>query len=366
MSRRIPTTIITGFLGAGKTTLIRSLIEQATSTRLALIINEFGEVPLDGQLISSECSSSCKDIPIHELANGCLCCTVAEEFLPTIQALLDSKNLPDHILIETSGLALPKPLLQAFAWPEVRTRITVDSVVALVDGPAIVSGQLAPDLLALAAARKADPSLDHESSISELFEDQITAADLVILTKSDQLTLAQCEEARSRLCSYLRPGVTVLTSDYGRMNPSLILGIGAAAEYDLANRPSHHDGDEPHDHDDFTSFSLILPPIKDPQLLHESLKDAAERFGILRVKGYVKVMGKPMQLVVQAVGPRVETCFSLRESCRENRGPENRGPESGGQKNGGQESRDGLLIVIGKKDLDITAVRTLLFETIEA
>src|SRR4029077_4984421 len=133
MKPRLPATIVTGFLGAGKTSLIRHLIETASGKRLAFVINEFGERGIDRELILGCGLQDCGEEDIVELANGCICCTVADDFLPTMRILLSRKVRPDHILIETSGLALPKPLLKAFDWPEIRSRITVDGVIALAD-----------------------------------------------------------------------------------------------------------------------------------------------------------------------------------------------------------------------------------------
>ena len=117
--RKIPATVVTGFLGAGKTTLIRHLLETANGKRLALIINEFGDIGVDGEVLKACRSETCGEEDIVELANGCICCTVADDFVPTIETLLARDPQPDHIVIETSGLALPKPLVRAFAWPEI-------------------------------------------------------------------------------------------------------------------------------------------------------------------------------------------------------------------------------------------------------
>ena len=137
---RIPATVITGFLGSGKTTLIRNIITQANGKRLALIVNEFGDVGMDGAMLAECGADSCSVDDIIELANGCICCTVADDFLPSIQSLLAQNPPPDHIIIETSGLALPQPLVQAFGWPDIRAQVMLDGVVTLVDGPALAGG----------------------------------------------------------------------------------------------------------------------------------------------------------------------------------------------------------------------------------
>ena len=247
---KIPVTVVTGFLGAGKTTLIRHLLEHVKARRLALIVNEFGDVGVDGEILRGCGVESCPDENIVELANGCLCCTVADDFIPTMQALLARSPPPDHILVETSGLALPKPLVKAFEWPDVRSRLTVDGVIAVVDGPAVAAGRFATDPAALAAQRQDDPSIEHDNPLEEVFEDQVLCADLVILNKIDLLDAASLERARA-VISQASARPRIIETRQGRIDPNVLLGLGAAAEDDLAARPSHHDGEAEHDHDDF-------------------------------------------------------------------------------------------------------------------
>ena len=147
---RVPCTIITGFLGAGKTTLIRHVLDNARGRRLAVIVNEFGDVGIDGEILKGCGDAACPEENIVELANGCLCCTVADEFVPALDQILARQPAVEHIVIETSGLALPKPLVKAFNWPEIAPRVTVDGVVAVVDGAAIAAGRFADDPEALA------------------------------------------------------------------------------------------------------------------------------------------------------------------------------------------------------------------------
>ena len=194
---RIPATVVTGFLGSGKTTLIRNIIMKANGRRLALIINEFGDIGMDGAMLEECGADSCGAEDIIELANGCICCTVADDFLPSMQQLLAQTPRPDHIIIETSGLALPQPLVQAFNWPDIKAQVMLDGVVTLVDGPALASGGVAHDLAALEAQRAADEELDHESPIDELFSDQIGAANLIVLSKADMLDADGMARARA-------------------------------------------------------------------------------------------------------------------------------------------------------------------------
>ena len=301
---KIPATVITGFLGAGKTTLLRHLLEHARGRRIAVIVNEFGALGVDGAVLRACDIPGCDDADIIELANGCLCCTVADDFVPTMQALLDRVPPPDHILIETSGLALPKPLLKAFAWPAIRSRVTVDGVIAVVDGPAVAAGRFADDPAAVAAQRAADAAVDHDNPLAEVYEDQIFAADLVVLNKTDLLGDAGAALGAS-IAARLPRAVKVVPAREGRLDPAVLLGIGAAAEDDLAARPSHHDAqDGAHEHDDFESFALALPEIDEPAALLARLQRAADHAGVLRIKGFAAVRGKPMRLAIQGVGTR--------------------------------------------------------------
>ena len=305
-AHKIPATIITGFLGAGKTTLIRNLVENSGQRRLALVINEFGDLAMDGTLLKDCGNPNCNDENLFELANGCICCTVADDFLPTINAILALPDQPDHIVIETSGLALPKPLVQAFSWPDIRTRVTVDGVVTVLDGPAVLDGRFADDPEKVQAQRRADDQLDHESPLHELFEDQLSCADLVLLNKTDLLTRPAIEDLTAELLARLRGGVRMVPTVKGEISADVLLGIDAGAEDDLDSRPSHHDDEEDHDHDEFESLVVSLPEIIDPSKLAERIREVTETHDVLRVKGFVRVTGKDMRLVIHGVGPRVD------------------------------------------------------------
>jgi cobalamin biosynthesis protein CobW len=302
---KVPVTIVTGFLGAGKTTLISHLIRNAGGRRLAVVVNEFGTLGIDGDILKGCAIPDCPAENVIELANGCICCTVADDFIPTVEALLALDPRPDHILIETSGLALPKPLLKAFDWPAIRSRITVDGVIALADAEAVAAGRFAPDVAALDAQRAADPSVDHETPLSEVFEDQLACADLVLLTKVDLAGPEGVAEARAVIAAESARPLPVIDLTDGIIDPRVILGLNAAAEDDIAARPSHHDGEDDHEHDDFDSVVVELGEIANPADLTAKIEALARSADILRVKGYAAVTGKPMRLLVQAVGARV-------------------------------------------------------------
>jgi len=306
---KIPVTVITGFLGAGKTTFIRHLMENAGSKRLAVLVNEFGTAGVDGDILKSCAIDNCPAENIVELANGCICCTVADDFIPTIEALMALPQTPDHILIETSGLALPKPLLKAFDWPAIRSRITVDGVITLADAEAVASGQFAPDLDAIAAQRDADDSLDHETPLSEVFEDQIACADIVLLSKADLAGPEGVEAACKVIEAHAPRKLPIIPMTEGVIDPRVVLGLEAAAEDDIDARPSHHDGHDDHEHDDFESVVIDMGEVADVATLEAAVLRLAREQKILRVKGYIAVQDKPMRLLVQAVGERVRSQF---------------------------------------------------------
>jgi cobalamin biosynthesis protein CobW len=337
---KTPCTIITGFLGAGKTTLVRHLLENAEGKRLAVLVNEFGDLGFDGEFLKGCGISGCTEEDVVELPNGCICCTVADDFVPALEKLLNRADPPQHILIETSGLALPKPLVQAFNWPAIRARVTVDGVIAVVDGPAVAEGQFADDPEALAAQRAQDASVDHDNPLEEVFEDQILCADLILLNKSDLIDAATRERVKSEISAHLPKAIKIVETSRGTIEPALILGLSAAAEADLASRPSHHGDGEDHEHDDFDSVALALPAGLAPEVLSARLGRAAEAQGVLRLKGFAAVPGKPMRLVVQGVGHRVSHHFD-------------RAWTEG-------EARDGRLTVIGLKGFDVKAVEAAL------
>ena len=315
---KIPVTILTGFLGAGKTTLIRNLIIKNKSKRLAVIINEFGDLGVDGEIVKQCSDETCPEENILELANGCICCTVADDFVPTMQTLLDGKYLPEHILIETSGLALPKPLLKAFEWPEIRSKLTVDSVLAVVDAEAVVNGVFAPQMSSEIENRQKETYVEHETPLSEVFEDQINCSDIVLLTKPD--LVENTSVARDIIMKEMERNVPILEVQSGNIEADLILGINAAAETDLENRKSHHDGFDNHEHDDFETFSVSIPTISGLESFKMKIKKLIDENEVLRIKGFLRVEDKPLSLIVQAVGKRLSVNFTDTQMTNESTG----------------------------------------------
>ena len=312
MNTRIPATVITGFLGSGKTTLIRHIISHAAGKRLALIVNEFGDIGMDAAMLGDCAAEGCKIDDIIELANGCICCTVADDFLPSMQKLLKQQPLPDHIIIETSGLALPQPLVQAFNWPDIRAQVMLDGVITLVDGPALASGSVAHDLAALEAQRAADEELDHDSPIDELFKDQIGAANMIVLSKADQLDAAGEASARAVIESHLAGPTPIIVAANGVAPMDAILGLDMEEQaHERAGHSHHHDHHHhDHGHDAFSSFIIAMPKITSVKAVELQIATLAGEFGILRAKGRLSVDSKALPLVVQAVGQRVDSYFA--------------------------------------------------------
>lgn len=355
LNSKIPATVVTGFLGAGKTTLIRHMLENAGGKRIALIINEFGDLGVDGGILKGCGIEGCADDDVMELSNGCICCTVADDFIPTMQKLLDRENAPDHIVIETSGLALPQPLVRAFNWPEISTRVTVDGVVTVVDGKAVSEGRFAYDVAAVDAQRAQDDNLDHETPLSELFADQVACADMIVVNKADLLGDDQAATLVSKLKSDSRDGVQVVTSVMGALPVDVLLGQGIGAEGDMDARhevhhhhhhdDDHHDDDDhdhhhhDHDHDAFESFVVSRDEIADPAAFAEQLAKVIRDHDILRLKGFAAVTGKPMRLTLQAVGPRVDSYFD---------------------RPFGTDPRETRLVVIGQSGLNRAAIEQAL------
>jgi cobalamin biosynthesis protein CobW len=342
MQEKIPATVITGFLGSGKTTMIRNILENANGRRIALIINEFGDLGVDGDVLRGCGAEACSDDDIIELTNGCICCTVADDFIPTMTKLLEKDRKVDHIIIETSGLALPQPLVAAFNWPEVKTRVTVDGVITVIDAAAVAAGRFADDEEALAAQRAADPSFEHDNPVEEVFSDQIMAADLIVLNKSDLVSAASLADVKAQINAHSSRPLKIVSSEQGKLPLNVLLGLGAGTEDLIAERKSHHElehaGGEMHDHDDFDSFVAETGEIADPASFITGLKTLIGAHDILRLKGFAAVKGKSMRLVIQAAGNRIDTYFDRPWEASETRGAR--------------------LAVIGLKGLDRAAIQS--------
>jgi cobalamin biosynthesis protein CobW len=336
---KVPVTVITGFLGAGKTTLIRHLLGHAKGKRIALVINEFGDLGVDKEVLAACGEETCREEDMIELSNGCICCTVADDFIPTMETLLGRAERPDHIIIETSGLALPQPLIRAFNWPEIKSQVTVDGVVTVVDAAALSEGRFAADEQAVARQREADQMLDHSTPLGELFKDQLVAADLLIVNKTDLVADAALIDVESRLRAEMRPGTGMIRARNGHVDVTALLGLGLSSEDHLEGRDSAHElehGGEGHEHDDFDSFSITLPDGLSRDELLGRIEDTIRAHDVLRLKGFAALPGSDARLAIQAVGPRVNSWFDR--------------PWKPG------EARRTALVVIGESPLDRAAI----------
>ena len=320
---KVPATIVTGFLGSGKTTLLSHVIRQAAGKRIAVIVNEFGELDIDADLLRN-CPLDCEETEqatnttaqegIYELANGCICCTVEEEFLPVMLELIERRDDIEHILIETSGLAVPKPLVQAFNWPEIKKHCTVDAVITVIDGPAVSQGRFAHNEELVNEQRLADDSLEHDPSLSELLDDQLSAADLVVVSKSDLLTAEQKIAVKKQVDRIVPEAVKTLYVNHGEVALDVLIGIEAATEDSIDAVHNHHDEHHQHGHqhdhahDHFDSYVIQLGEV-DIELFQTQLKNVLESYDVYRIKGFAAIPNKPMRQVVQAVGKRLDLHF---------------------------------------------------------
>ncbi|WP_261333757.1 cobalamin biosynthesis protein CobW, partial [Rhizobium leguminosarum] len=247
----------------------------------------------------------------------------------------------DCVKAVAPGTPIGQPLVAAFNWPDIRTQVTVDGVITVVDSAAVAAGRFADDHDAVDARRAEDESLDHESPIEELFEDQLTCADLIVLNKTDLIDAAGLSRVRDEVASRTVRKTVMIEARNGEVSAGILLGLGIGTEDDVANRKSHHELEHedgaPHDHDEFDSFVIELGAIADPAGFVEALKSVIAAHDVLRLKGFVDISGKPMRLQLQAVGSRIDHYFDRAWTP--------------------SEKRATRLVVIGLHEMDQDAVR---------
>ena len=276
---RVPVTIVTGALGAGKTTLVNHLIA-ASGRRLAVIVNEFGEIGIDGELIESGAEE------LIELSSGCVCCVVRGDLIRTLRRLLDDRTF-DGVVIETTGLANPGPVIQSFfADQQLAARCRLDAVVTVVDAVHFAAQ--------LAASRDV--------------ADQVALASVILLNKCADAGDAGAVEDRVRA---LNPLAAVLRTDRGRVAPEAVLGTHGFDLDALGGIEGLPTEVHSHGEDDVRALCLTSEAAFDAEALQDWLETLLSVHGgeILRTKGIFHVAGEDRRLVVQAVHMLVEGDF---------------------------------------------------------
>jgi len=305
MVSRIPVIVVSGFLGSGKTTFLKYLIEK-TNKKFGLLINEFGDIGIDGDLLKN-CSSCNEDSSesIIELNNGCLCCTVQDDFIPSIQTLLNTNIDLDAIIIETSGLALPIPLLKALSWPEIRTSIYLDLVITTVNGESMINGSPINDLCSINTQYKDIKKIDHLSSIDELFKEQIEVSDVVLISRADLISEEEFILIKNDLQRKVKPNIPIIKSFNGETNLGFIFDSSIKKNNFQEILTDKHDHSHARIFSDFIKTDYFLDKNQFELEMSQILKDV----NVLRIKGRVWIPQKNMPLQVQIVGRKINTWY---------------------------------------------------------
>ncbi|EFO28740.1 cobw domain-containing protein 1 [Roseibium sp. TrichSKD4] len=272
-----PVTVLTGYLGAGKTTLLNRILTENHGKRYAVIVNEFGEVGIDNDLIVGA------DEEVFEMNNGCICCTVRGDLIRIIEGLMRRTGAFDAILIETTGLADPAPVAQTFfVDDDVRRKTKLDAIVTVVDAKHLLG------------------EIDHAHEAQE----QLAFADIVLLNKTDLVTPDELAAVETRIRK-INPTTTIRQSTRCDVPLDQILNRNA---FDLDRilevEPDFLDGHHHHHHDDHvTSFSLVTEEPLDPQRVLPWVQMITQQYGtdILRMKGILSFKDDNDRFVVQAV-----------------------------------------------------------------
>ena len=275
---RIPVTLVSGFLGAGKTTLVNHLVAQRPDETIGVIVNEFGEVGIDGALIVAD------DNPVIEITNGCICCTVRTDLPLAVREILRRSLKPiDRLIVETSGLADPAPVLQTFlADPEMLQTVELESVVTVVDA-AHVCWHIG----------------------DEIVREQIAFADVVVLNKMELVSVADMQRLECDI-RRLNPAAQLVQSRQARLPAHSLLGTKRFSLSDvLAIEPDLLSGeDHAHEHDTtIESLCLVSMDALDPRLFNRWINQLVQRDGreMLRMKGVLCFEGEARRFFFHGV-----------------------------------------------------------------
>jgi G3E family GTPase len=297
--RKIPTTVVTGFLGAGKTTLVNHILEATRPMQIGIVVNEFGEVGIDGELIAAE------EEAVIEINNGCVCCTVRTDLVASVRDLLERfGDRLERLIVETSGLADPAPVLQTFlADPDVRARVELESVIAVVD------------------ALHANAQLD-----DDIAREQVVFADRIVINKTD-VAAADTVNALVERIRQLNPTALIDFTDHSALAVDALLGVRSfsldnllAVEPDLLDEAGHD-----HEHDDtIASCAFVLPGALDAQRFNQWVNQLVQTHGqqLLRMKGVLNLHDEARRLYFHSVHMLLDTKFGKawsRDEARENR-----------------------------------------------
>jgi G3E family GTPase len=305
--RGMPVTIITGFLGSGKTTLLNQILKNRQDLKVAVLVNEFGDINIDSQLLVST------EDDMVELSNGCICCTINEGLVDAVYRVLEREERIDCMVIETTGVADPLPIILTFVGTELRDLTSLDSVLAVVD-----SETFTPE------------HFDSEAAFK-----QVAFADIVLLNKTDLAPQAKVEELEAYIRT-VKEGARILHSRYGEVPLPLILGVGLTQaelfdsvetqekheyheqEHHHKHEHEHHDEHDHHhehhhhghqshhlDNDGFISLSFQSERPFDVHKFQEFLTEKMP-FDVFRAKGILWFNDSPMRHIFQLSGPRYE------------------------------------------------------------
>ncbi len=282
----MPVTIITGFLGSGKTTLLNYILQNCQDLKVAVLVNEFGDINIDSQLLVSV------DENMMELTNGCICCTINDGLLDAVYSVLERNDRIDYLIVETTGIADPLPIALTFLGKELRDLTRLDAILTLVDAETFTE--------------------DHFESDAAL--NQISYGDIILLNKTDLVSETKANELEDVIRD-VKAGARILRSQYGKVPLPLILDVGfSQPELFVSAKDSshHHHHDEHHHHhhsehldnDGFMSVSFQSDRPFSVVNFQKFLEDLNEN--IFRAKGIIWFKESSLRHIFQLSGKRIE------------------------------------------------------------